>query len=833
VIVGIALLMAVAMLPLSYGHPRKPRDSQSTQPKRHAEELFQSALLLVETKERESAHQLMQEAMRLWMQGHEPEKAARAFLQIGDAYNHAQNYLESLYYYKRLLDLKPLSGSAKAAAYNAIAQVYAELNERDLAKDYFTKAIERAQSIRDVSAEASAWEGLADLHHRGKERRQALSCVARARTLNRLLRDEVAEAALLHITGQINQEEGRSEEARKALAEALTIYRRSGNIAGQVKVLCSMSDLSLAAFERKEALAQAMEAVELAEAQAHRAIADGDKTRARDLRWRAWLRRARAERAAGEIELAAKSYQSALANAEGLWWLVKILSEASAIGFRQETEAIYREYVDLLMEKGDLNEAYRRADDTKARTIRGMTEGRRRKPSPRQDAQAGTRRKLPRPIAGLRTQLFSAIPGVEREKLQKEIREAEYALQEKQVAAEIENSRFRVVWSEPATVAWLRERMSRDKSALVEFLLGETRSFVWLITSEGVSCEILQSRKEIEKAVRPYLEALRTAPNNVHLQAEIANTKEQSTALFSLLIGNLTKQITPGQKLIIVPDGLLHYLPFETLIHDGRYLIQDHEISYNPSASMLSLWPDSSRERDDSKKMELLAFGDPVFESGLNARNAGKPAKTHIGQTMQSVRAAQGFSLARLPRTRDEVQDIASLFPPERRRVYLGAESTEDAVKRESLRDYKRLHFATHSLTDEESPSRSAVVLSLDGDPQEDGFLEASEIAELDMDCDLAVLSACQTGRGQLFSGEGIVGLSRAFLIAGARSVVVSLWNVTEISTGQLMKNFYKQLARGAGNASALRDAKLQMIDSTKEIQHPYYWAPFVMIGRP
>ncbi len=824
--------MAVAMVPLAYGHDRRAGARQSTQPGRQAEELFQSALLLVDTKDRESARRQMQEAMRLWVQGGEPEKAAMAFLQMGDAYKQTRNYLESLFCDKQALDIKQLSGSVKANAYNAIAQVYAELNERDLAKAYFTKAIARARSIKAVSAEAFALAGLADLHHRQGERGQALARIAQARQLNRLLGDEVAEAALLHMTGQINQEEGRSEEARKAFGEALTIYRRAGSIEGQVRVLCSITNLSLLALETQVAMDQSRQAAELAEGQAHTATSNADKTRARDLRWRAWFSRARAERAAGEIELAAKSYRSALSHAEGIWWLVKIFSETSAIAFRQETQAIYREYVDLLMEQGDLSEAYSWADAAKARTIRGMTEARRRKGSTGQNAQAGTWRELTRSIAGLRTQWLSATPGVEREKLQKAIRDAEYALEEKKVQTEIEDSRFRLVWSEPATVKWVQEKTSRDKSALLEFLLGETRSFAWLITPDGVSCEILPSRKEIEKAVRPYLQALMTAPNYLHLETELAKTRERSAALFSVLFGKLTRQIAPGQKLIIVPDGLLHYLPFETLIHDGRYLIEDHEISYNPSASMLGLWQDSSRQRNDSKKMELLAFGNPVFEPGSNAGNARKRA-SGVSQMAQSVRAAQGFALTPLPRTRDEVQYIAGHFPPERRRVYLGTESTEDAVKRESLRDYKRLHFATHSLTNEEFPSRSAVVLTLDNDPREDGFLEVGEISELDMDCDLVVLSACQTGRGQLFSGEGIVGLSRAFIRAGARSVVVSLWNVSDISTSQLMKCFYQQLAGGVGNAAALRDAKLQMIGNTKEIKHPYYWAAFVMIGSP
>jgi CHAT domain-containing protein len=825
--------MSVAIVPLAYGHDRRAGDHQSIQHGRQAEELFQSALLLVDTKERESARQRMQEAVRLWMQRREPAKAARALLQIGDAYKQARNYLESFYYYKQALDVTPRSGSVSADAYNAIAQVYAELNERDLAKDYFTKAMARARSINAVSAEVPALAGLADLHHRRGERKQALERVAQARRLNRQMGDEVTEAALLHMTGQINQEEGRSEQARKAFEEALTVYRRAGNIEGQVRVLCSMTNLSLLALETQAALDQSRQAAELADVQKHSARTNADKTRARDLKWRVLFCRARAERAAGQSDLSVTSYSQAISHAEAFWLVDKISTEANTIAFRQETQELYREYVDLFVERGDVERAYRWADRAKARALRALTEGRRNTASTRQVDQTGTLRELSRSIPRIHTQLLYSQTRREREKLEKEIRNLEYALAEGRVAAEMENSRERLLWSEPATVPWVQERMSQGKSVLLEFLLGETRSFAWLITPERVSCAILKSRKEIEKAVRPYLESLTTAPNNVHLEAEIAKTKKQSAALLSVLFGSLTRQIAPGQKLIIVADGLLHYLPFETLIHNGRYLIQDHEISYNPSASMLSLWQDSGSEGRDTKKMELLAFGDPVFELGPNAGNARKHAKTGVSQMTQAVRAAQGYSLTPLPRTRDEVQDIAALSPPERRRVYLGAESTEDAVKRESLRDYRRLHFATHSLTDEEFPSRSAVVLTVDNDPQEDGLLEVGEISELDMDCELVVLSACQTGRGQLFSGEGIVGLSRAFLIAGARSVVVSLWNVTDISTSQLMKSFYQQLVAGVGNAAALRDAKLQMIGSTKEIKHPYYWAPFVMIGSP
>jgi CHAT domain-containing protein len=230
--------------------------------------------------------------------------------------------------------------------------------------------------------------------------------------------------------------------------------------------------------------------------------------------------------------------------------------------------------------------------------------------------------------------------------------------------------------------------------------------------------------------------------------------------------------------------------------------------------------------------MELFGIGNPVFKPESKAI-VGKGSRNSLSNKARQGLASRAFRLAPLPRTQDEIQYIANLFPSDRRRVFLGMESTEEAVKREPLRRYRRLHFATHSLIDEKSPLRSAVILGTGDNTEEDGFLEVSEISRLNLDCDLVVVSACQTGRGQLLSGEGIMGLSRAFLYAGARSVVVSLWNISDISTSQMMKGFYQHLVSGIGNAAALRKAKLQMIGLGIQTQHPYYWAPFVMVGKP
>jgi CHAT domain-containing protein len=567
--------------------------------------------------------------------------------------------------------------------------------------------------------------------------------------------------------------------------------------------------------------------VKLAEMEAKCAVSLADYVNAWGLQWSVWLSRGRAARELGQKAIALKSYFRAISYAKGIWWVVYSATEAGAVSFKEEVQAAYREYVDLLMEKGDSKQAYKLANEAKARVMLNLI-ATRLASTPRDSEQEATLREREHSIARLRSQLVASDLTREQEaKLQKEIDDLEL-----QALSEISRYKERLVWSEPATVDQLQKQTAREGVALAEFCLGEDRSFVWLFTRGEFFFETLPSRKEIENAVRAYLATLAAAPDPLHLERDLTKVRTRAEALFTMLFGSLTRQIKPGERLIVVPDGLLHYLPFEALMRDGRYLVEDHEISYNPSASMLGLWQESGSKVDGGDKLELFAVGDPVFVPRASAPDGKRSRYGSLNGARQEA-AANGLRLAPLPWTRDEVQHIAGLFPADRRRVLLGTKSTEAAIKREPLRRYRHLHFATHSFIDEKYPWRSAIVLSFDGDAEEDGSLNVSEIARLNLDCDLVVVSACQTGRGKLLSGEGIIGLSRAFLQAGARAVVVSLWNVSDISTGRLMKSFYQHLTGGLSNAAALRRAKQQMLGSGEAPRHPYYWSSFVMLGKP
>lgn len=809
-VVTAVLLVAFESRALPQGGARTS-ERQAAEIASQAEELFHNALILSDAGESESARLELQKAIHLWVQMREPGKAARAALQIGDRSKQARSYQDSLYYYRQALNIKSLPGAVKANALNAIALIYADLYVHDLAEHYFNQALGQARIVNDLFGQTMALTGLADVYRRQGALEKAQESVTKALRLSKK-DDAGGDPALLYLKGLLSQEQGRLESAKGAFAEALSIYRKTGNVAGQVRVLCGLSTLFLLVSQKQAALEHAQLAAELAEGEAKRIVTMADEVNARELRWRATLSRARAERALGQGEIAFKSYDWAMGNFAAMFWQFHIATETSAVAFREDAQAGYREFVDLTVELGQFEKAYELADEAKARVTLNLTTVRRARPPSGDSKQAATQREQSANIARLRLQLLAAGLSRERQaKLQKDIEEAEYKMQELRLDSEMTHSRERLVWSSLAKADTLRKQMARDQMALVEFALGENRSFGWLFTRGEVYFEILPPRKQIEKEVKHYLDVLAATPNHFYIERDLAKLRGHSKALFATLFGALSSRLEPGQRLIVVPDGLLHYLPFEALIHNQRYLVEDHEISYSPSASLLVQPQDSRDKADTGDRMELLAFGDPIFGP--------------------SARAFRGFKLPRLPRTRDEVQQIARLFPPDRTRLYLGKASSEGAVKRESLRRYRRLHFATHSLIDETSPSRSAVVLTLD--PDEDGFLEVSEISELDLDCDLVVLSACQTGRGQLLSGEGILGLTRAFLHAGARAVVVSHWNVSDISTARLMEHFYRQLTTGYSNAAALRATKLQMLNSDKETRHPYYWASFVMVGRP
>jgi CHAT domain-containing protein len=273
----------------------------------------------------------------------------------------------------------------------------------------------------------------------------------------------------------------------------------------------------------------------------------------------------------------------------------------------------------------------------------------------------------------------------------------------------------------------------------------------------------------------------------------------------------------------------LHLLPFEALQDNrGQYLLKSHTVSYVPSGTILDTLRRGQRHEPAPKP--LLGVGDVAYE---NQGGAGKrlPTPTSVrGRIERGIADLSGVALSDLPQTREEVEEIGKIVGPNAV-ILLAKDATETAFKKEPLDQFRVLHLAVHGFADTQYPERSALVLGTDPKSGDDGLLQVREIIRLRLNAELTTLSACDTGVGKLQGQEGISNLVEAFLVAGSKSVVASLWSADDTSASALMERFYQRLAQGENASSALRNAKLDLLAKYGDQLSPFYWAAFITVG--
>lgn len=375
--------------------------------------------------------------------------------------------------------------------------------------------------------------------------------------------------------------------------------------------------------------------------------------------------------------------------------------------------------------------------------------------------------------------------------------------------------------------------IGKDEVAL-EFILGDDASFLLLITKDGMRITSLPGKKKIELKVKNY-RSLLTRPD-----AGEEELKEAGGELFDMLFGNTAGDIARYKSLLIIPTGGLYFLPFETLAHkskDGevRYLATEYKIRYAPSLNVLYLA--AAGGKSGGEKDSWLGFGDPVYQASCDARAAGRGVSEDTAMMLSSYSRALGdgkeAAWCRIPGTAEEVTAIAGLLGAGggNTSVELGEDASEGNFKKLAEGGGRVIHIASHGTLGEGGARQPALVLSLSGNEAsgEDGFLTMSEVFNMKIPADMVVLSACKTGEGQMEKGEGVAGMSRAFMFAGARSLVVSLWSVADKETKELMTDFYAEMSRGdVSRLDALTAAKRAM--AARGLA-PYYWAPFIYLG--
>jgi len=388
---------------------------------------------------------------------------------------------------------------------------------------------------------------------------------------------------------------------------------------------------------------------------------------------------------------------------------------------------------------------------------------------------------------------------------------------------------------QPLSLSEIQKEVLDPETLLLEFALGEQRSFLWVVSPTEISNVVLPKRSDVEKAAQELYTAWSTEGAAVKPEAD--------KALSRMLLGEAASRLG-NKRLLIVADGALQYVPFAALPDPDGFeqpLIVNHEIVSVPSASTIAVLRRENASRKPAPKT-LAVLADPVFstEDSRLKRDPRKPVTASArGVDMQLQRsiddfAMQGMHLPRLPGTRREAAGILSLVPETTRKQALDFDASRATLASPDINQYRILHLATHALLNTAHPELSGVVLSLvdrQGKPQ-DGFLRLNEIYNLKLSADLVVLSACQTGLGKEVQGEGLVGLTRGFMYAGSPRVVASLWKVDDRATAELMKKLYGAMLgdKPQSPAAALREAQIAMW-KTKGWESPYYWAAFVLQG--
>ena len=429
--------------------------------------------------------------------------------------------------------------------------------------------------------------------------------------------------------------------------------------------------------------------------------------------------------------------------------------------------------------------------------------------------------------------------------------------------------------NKPLTLAEVQQNVLDDKTALVEYALQSDESYLFVATKSGVSLFKLPGRASIEKLamdLRAQLIPSKLQRRIVGIDVAeanrglgVASSAPEDVAPFAIASNALYKVVLEpaagmigDKRLMIVADGALNYIPFEALLKTADtgdfsslgYLIKTNEVIYAPSASVVGA---IKQQRAKATGRAILVIADPVFNSN-DTRAQKRPATPATdaevrGLEIQSAvadvsgtnpapaanAAMEGLPLSRLNGTRTEAEEISKLAKASggQADVWLDLDANEDNLGTRDISKYRIIHVATHGLLNAERPQFTGVVLSLVGNKTHDGFVRTDEVFNLRLGSPLVMLSACETGLGKEKRGEGVIGLTRAFMYAGAPTVGVSLWSVADRSTADLMTDFYKRLlttGEGTTSSSALRGAQLAMI-SGKKYSAPFYWAPFVLVG--
>ena len=769
-------------------------------------------------------------------------------------YQHAYDYYGEAYEYSRGMD-----NYYEAYALYNLGNSSLTFDKHKVA-EYLTRALPMWR--QNNNGEAYTLTSLGRLYFLEGDLQKALLTYTKALPVMESSGDKYGVGIILSLIGETYYSLGDRLKASDFYDKALELHRSTLDSRDEARTLIKLGDVYIASGEAEKARSHYYDALKIfiqtgnrsGEANAHFAIA-------------------RLERSRGNISEALSQVEETLKIVESLRADISGTELRSA--YFASVQQYYEFYVDILMSihEGKPNEGFDRraleaAERGRARSLLELLA------SSQADLRAGIDKQALEKEAELQKQLNAKaaeqVQLLSGKHTDEQAAAVEHEIEELTTALESLRGRINEANPEFATLSRAQtlhtseiQSLLDDDTLLLEYKLGEQRSFLWIISSGEIKTNVLPKRATLENSAREvYLllnarnlrskgETIKQASERVKLSDE--SFREASLKLGQQLFGQV-RSLLGKKRLVIVGDGALQYIPFGALPVPNaapagsnairRLMLADHEIVYLPSASSLGALRREAARRPPPKRT-LAVLADPVF-SAMDPRvvhaNGGRP-NTGIARkplvSFSTQRALSGLDLGgqkgipRLPFSRREADAITGLLPASDTLKALDFSASVSKATSPELSHYGIIHFATHGLLNSAHPELSGLLFSLvneRGEP-ENGFLPLQSIYRMKLNADLVVLSACQTGLGKEVSGEGLIGLTRGFMYAGTSRVVASLWKVDDAATAELMENFYRaMLQEHLSPSAALRKAQLELLQNSNWKQ-PYFWGAFTIQG--
>ncbi|WP_445302026.1 tetratricopeptide repeat protein [Microcoleus sp. K1-B6] len=763
---------------------------------------------------------------------------------IGKVYDDLGEKQKALEYLGQSLLLFRAVGNRRdeAAALNNIGSVYDDLGEKQKALEYYSQSLLLFRAVGFRDGEARTLNNIASVYDDLGEKQKALEYYSQSLPLRRAVGDRSGEAVTLNNIGLVYDYLGEKQKALEYYSQSLPLRRAVGSRSGEAVTLTNIGRVYSDLGEKQKALEYYSQSLPLS-----RAVGDRSQE-ARTLYSMAYVKGAQ-----GNLTEALNDIESSIKIIENL--RTKIASPELRSSYFATVQDYYEFYIALLMQLHKINpksgydrKALEASERSRARSLLELL----------QESNANIREGISPNLLQQEKILQQQLDALEKQRIETistpklnqtkitEIDKQRLALLEQyeQFQTKIRSTSPRyaaLTQPQPLTLPEIQKQILDENTILLQYSLGQNRSYLWVVTSTGLSSYELPKRAYIETAARNFRDAI-TRPIYRDIPKKVA---EASANLGKLILQPAASQLG-NKRLLIVPDGVLHYTPFPALTlpqtagqNTNIPLIAEHEIITLPSASSLAILRQNYGDRKPpSQTLAILA--DPVFSpdderiKGKITRETTEKLEANNLGLNRSLRASnREWPPKRLPFTRQEAQTISTLFPSASSRQIFDLDASRTTATDGNLANYQIVHFATHGLANNKNPELSGIVMSMVDDKGNlvNGFLRLTDIFNLKLAANLVVLSACQSGMGQNVKGEGMVGLTRGFMYAGAQRVAVSLWSVDDEGTSVLMQKFYqKMVQQKLAPAAALRAAQMEMMQQEKW-KSPYYWAAFTLQG--